>query len=154
MTSFNFLLVDAEKAFIENTAQRLRHKDFTAECAFSGMEALNLLEKNNTIDVVVIDINMPDLHDMSIIETLKKKHPLVEIVILTGHPTFHSAIEAMKSGAFEYLTKPCELDNLISTAERAVTRKREREAKILDARMKPYISERERKALMSEIMGK
>lgn len=152
MSSFNFLLVDTEKPCIEKTAQDLLEKGFAVQYAFSRVEALNLLEKDNTIDVVVIDINMPGADDMNIIETLKKAHPLVEVIVLTGRPTFRSAIEAMKSGAFDYLTKPCELDHLISAAQKAVSRKKEREAKILDARMKPFISARERRALISSIL--
>ena len=86
------------------------------------------------------------------IETLKKKHPLVEVIMLTGHQTVHSAIEAMKSGAFDYLTKPCDLDDLIYKATQAVARKKERETKILDIRNKPYISKRERDELISHIL--
>ena len=154
MTSFNFLLVDDEKPFIETIAQRLRQRGFTVDCAFSGMEALNQLEKNDTIDVVVLDVKMPDLDGIKTVETLKIKHPLVEVVMLTGHATIHSAIEALKFGAFDYLTKPFDLNDLISTAKQAVTRKKEREAKILSARMKPYISERERDELISKILEK
>lgn len=154
MTSFNLLLVDDEKPFIETFAQRLRRRGFAVDCAFSGMEALDRLEKNDTIDVVVLDVKMPDLDGMKTIQILKKKNPLVEVIILTGHATIHSAIDAMKFGAFDYLTKPCSLDDLISKAKRAVTRKKEREAKILNARMKPYISERERDELISKILEK
>ena len=152
MTSFNFLLVDDEKPFIETIARRLRQRGFTVDCAFSGMEALNLLEKNDTIDVVVLDVKMPDLDGMKTVETLKKKHPLVEVIMLTGHATIHSAIEALKFGAFDYLTKPCDLNDLISKAKQAASRKKEREAKILNVRMKPYISKRERDKLISKIL--
>lgn len=150
--TFNFLLVDAEKSFVEKTSHLLQEKGFTVTSAFSGLEALTLLEHDKTIDIVVIDSNTPDLQEMNIIATLKNKHPLVEIIILTGDPTFRSAIEAMKSGAFDYLIKPCDLNHLIFTAQKAFIRKKEREAKILDARMKPFISNRERRALISSIL--
>jgi len=151
---FNFLLVDDEKPFIETIARRLRQRGFTVECAFSGMEALKRLEKNDTIDVVVLDVKMPDLDGIKTLEIIKKKHPLVEVFMLTGHATIHSAIEALKFGAFDYLMKPYDLNDLISKAKQAVTRKKEREAKILSARMKPYISKRERDELISKIMEK
>ena len=154
VTSFNFLLVDDEKSFIETIAKRLRKRGFTVDCAFSGMEALNQLEKNGTIDVVVLDVKMPDLNGIKTVKTIKEKHPLVEVVMLTGQATIHSAIEALKFGAFDYLTKPCDLNDLIAKANQAVTRKKEREAKILSARMKPYISERERDELISKILEK
>ncbi len=152
LTSFKFLLVDDEKTFIETIARRLRQRGFTVDCAFSGMGALNRLEKDDTVDVVVLDVKMPDLDGINMLETLKKKHPLVEVVMLTGHATIHSAIEALKFGAFDYLTKPCDLNDLISKAKQAAARKKEREAKILSARIKPYISERERDELISKIL--
>lgn len=154
MITINFLLVDDEKAFIETIAKRLRNRGATVTCAFSGMEALNRLEKDDTIDVVVLDIKIPDLDGISVLETLKKKHPLVEVIMLTGHAAIHSAVDALKLGASDYLTKPCDLDDLISRAKQAVTRKKEREAKILAARMKPYISKRERDDMISEILKK
>ncbi len=152
MTPFNFLLVDDEKPFIEAVAKRLRQRGFTVYCAFSGTEAMNLMEKNDTIDVVVLDILMPDLDGIKVVEKLKKTYPLVEVVMLTGHATIQSAIEALKFGAFDYLTKPCDLNDLISKAKQAASRKREREAKILRARMKPYISAKERDELISNIL--
>ncbi len=153
MSSFSFLLVDDEKTFVETIARRLRQRGFTADCAFSGTEALNRLKKDDTVDVVVLDVGMPDPDGIKTVETLRKKHPLVEVIMLTGHATVHSAVEALKFGAFDYLTKPCDLNDLIYKAEQAVSRKKEREAKILDVRMKPYISERERDELISHILG-
>jgi len=152
MASFNFLLVDDEKPFIETMAQRLRQRGFTADCAFSGMEAQNRLEEDDTVDVVVLDVKMPDFDGIKMVETLKKKHPLVEIIMLTGHALIHSAIEALKFGAFDYLTKPCDINDLISKAKQAASRKKEREAKILSVRTKLYISARERDKLISSIL--
>lgn len=152
VNTLNFLLVDDEKHFIKTLAKRLRNRGAKVECAFSGMEALNRLEKNNTIDVVVLDVNMPELDGIGILETLKKNHPLVEVIMLTGYATVHSAIEALKFGAFDYLTKPCDLDDLISKSKQAVTRKRERESKIHAVRMKPYISKQERDEMISRIL--
>jgi DNA-binding NtrC family response regulator len=152
MTLFTFLLVDDEKPFVETMAERLRQRGFTVTCAFSGKEALKRLEKDDTVDIVVLDVQLPDLDGITAVETIKKKHPLVEVLMLTGHATIQSAIEALKSGAFDYLTKPCDLNDLISKATQAALRKNEREAKILSVRMKPYISERERDDLISKIL--
>jgi len=153
MTSFNLLLVDDEKPFIETIAQRLRQMGFAVECAFSGTAALNRLELNDAVDVVVLDVNMPDLDGMETLEALKRKHPLVEVLMLTGHATIPSAIDAVTLGAFDYLTKPCDIHDLISKAKQAASRKKEREAKILSVRMKPYITERERDELISNILA-
>jgi len=76
----------------------------------------------------------------------------VEVIMLTGHSTINSAIEAIKFGAFDYLTKPCDLNHLISKTKQAVSRKKEREAKIFDIRIKLYITKQERDELISEIL--
>ncbi len=106
MSSIHFLLVDDEKVLIETIAERLRLKGFIVDCALSGNEALNQLSKSDTIDIVVLDIQMPDLDGMSILEIFKAKHPLVEVIMLTGHATIQSAVEALKFGAYDYLLKP------------------------------------------------
>jgi len=153
MTSFNFLLVDDEKPFIETLAHRLRKRGFTVDCSFSGAEALNTLDNNSAIDVVVIDIKMPGLDGIQTIKKLKGKHPLVEVIMLTCHSNIHSAVETIKFGAFDYL-KPCDINHLISKAKQAVFRKKEREAKIFDIRIQPYITRQERDELISQVLEK
>jgi DNA-binding NtrC family response regulator len=152
MSALCFLFVDDEKEFVETIARRLRQRGFRVDCAFSGTEALKRLEEDDTVDVAVLDVRMPYPDGIKTVEKIKKNHPLVEVIMLTGHATIHSAVEALKLGAFDYLTKPCDLNDLICKAEQAVSRKKDREAKILDARMKPYISERERDELISRIL--
>jgi YesN/AraC family two-component response regulator len=122
------------------------------ECAFSGTEALKRLEKEDDVDVVFLDVRMPDPDGIKTVEKIKKKYPLVEVIMLTGYATVHSAVEALKFGAFDYLMKPCDLDDLISKAEQAASRKKDSEDKIRDVRMKPYISERERDEMIFRIM--
>jgi len=152
LSSIHFLLVDDEKVLIETIAERLRLKGFIVDCTLSGNEALTRLSKSDTIDIVVLDIQMPDLDGMSILEIIKAKHPLVEVIMLTGHATIQSAVEALKFGAYDYLLKPCDFNDLISKANKAILRKREREGKILNVKSKPYISDREREELISNIM--
>jgi DNA-binding NtrC family response regulator len=152
MSAVSFLLVDDEKPFIETIARRLRQRGFSVECAFSGIEALNRLENNDVFDIVVLDIKMPGLDGIKTLEIIKKEHPLLEVIMLTGHADVHSAIEALKIGAFDYLTKPYDLNDLISKAKLAASRKKDRESKILNARTKPYTSKRDRDKLISEIL--
>lgn len=152
MNSFSFLLVDDEQEFIEALALRLRQRGYTVECAFTGAEALKRLEKDNSVDIVLLDISMPAPDGMKTLQKIKLKHPLIEVIMLTGHASTRSAVEALKFGAFNYLTKPCDLKDLISLSEQAVVRKRAREAKLLDARMKPYISDQDREELIHQIL--
>jgi DNA-binding NtrC family response regulator len=144
MTTFNFLLVDDEKAFIEAIGRRLQHRGFSADCVFSGTEALEFLENNNSVDVVILDVKMPGLDGIQTLEVIKQKHPLVEVVMLTAHATVASAVDAMKTGAFDYLMKPCDLEELITKATKAVLRKRDREAKIFDVKTKPFLLDKDR----------
>jgi len=152
MSSIFILLVDDEKEFVETIARRLRHRGFRVDCAFSGTEALKRLEKENAVDVVVLDVRMPDPDGIKTVEKIKTNYPLVEVIMLTGHATVRTAVEALKLGAFDYLMKPCDLSELISKAEQAAFRKKDREAKIRDVRIKPYISERERDEMISYIL--
>ncbi len=152
MYSVHFLLVDDEKILIETIAERLRLKGFIADISLSGNEALNQLKTCNTIDIVVLNIQMPDQDGINILKKIKAKYPLVEVIMLTGHATIQSAIDAMKCGAFDYLIKPCDMDELHAKANNAVSRKRDREEKIGNAKLKPYISDREREELISKIL--
>ena len=152
MTLFNLLLVDDEKPFIETRAQRLRRRGVIVNCAFSGIEALNHLNNNKTIDVAIIDLKMPGIDGIETMKKIKKEHPLVEVILLTGHSTIYSAVESIKFGAFDYLTKPCDINRLISKARQAVARKEEREAKIFEVRTKLYITKQERDELISQIL--
>ena len=153
MMSIHFLLVDDERLFIETLAARLDQRGFRADCAFSGAEALMLLEKQSTIDVVILDVKMPGIDGFEVVEAVKKRYPLVEVIMLTGHATVPSAIAAMKLGAADYLIKPCDLDYLLTRAEAAAARKKARENEILRIKTMPYISDRERDEMIAKILS-
>ncbi|MFH1343710.1 MAG: response regulator, partial [Pseudomonadota bacterium] len=78
----------------------------------------------------------PGMDGIETLKEIKRRHPLVEVVMLTGHATVETAIEGMKLGAFDYLMKPCEMDVLMSKVREAASRKRRQEAKIVEARVK------------------
>ncbi|WP_419659131.1 two component system response regulator [Desulfosarcina variabilis str. Montpellier] len=152
MAAISFLLVDDEQALIEVIAQRLRQRGHEVECAFSGQAALDRLELGGIFDVVVLDVIMPGLDGIQTVKRIKKKHPLMEVIMLTGHATVQTAVETVKHGAMDYLQKPCDIEDLLAKAQKAAQRKKEREAKLFEARTKPYISERERSDLISKIL--
>ena len=153
VSEINFLLVDDEEEFVTAIVERLRKRGFNADCVFSGKEALNQLEKNDSIDVVILDIRLPDSDGIDILKKIKTKNPLIEVIIVSGYAAIDSAVESIKLGAFDYLEKPFDFNDLILKAKQAVKKKREREAKILDVKMKPYISEKKRNELISRILG-
>ncbi len=136
MAIANVLLVDDEVPFVETMTKRLSKRDLGIFPAFSGDEALEQLEKNTDIETVILDVKMPGMDGIETLREIKKRHPLVEVIMLTGHATVESAIEGMKLGAFDYLMKPCDIDLLISKVKEAAAKKRQHENKIIEARMK------------------
>ena len=132
----NVLLVDDEVPFVETMTKRLNKRDLQVSTAFSGAEAMEKLAKERQVEVVILDVKMPGMDGIETLREIKRKHPLVEVVMLTGHATVETAIEGMRLGAFDYLMKPCDMDVLISKVGGAASRKREQENKIVEARIK------------------
>ena len=146
------LLVDDETSFVEAMAERLALRNFKAIVANTGDEALAQLEKNPELDVVVLDLRMPGMGGIETLNEIKKKHPLMSVVILTGHATVKTSVEAMKTGAFEYLEKPYDIEQLVATITAALARKRKFEDRIFDARIKPYCTGGERKKIIKGLI--
>jgi DNA-binding NtrC family response regulator len=130
------LLVDDEKAFVETFVKRLEKRDLRVATAYSGPEALDKLaaEEKPKIDVVILDVKMPGMDGLETLARIKEAHPLLEVIMLTGHATVESAIDGMKRGAYDYLMKPCDLDVLLEKVHGATKKKREHEERILEAR--------------------
>jgi DNA-binding NtrC family response regulator len=145
------LLVDDEKPFVEATGRRLGFRGFSLDHAFNGEQALDRIEKIPDVDVVVLDMKMPGMDGIETLCAIKRKSPLTEVILLTGHATVRSAVEGMKFGAFDYLMKPCDLDELMGKINEAVARKKTHEAQILDIRMKPYATPKEKEQMIAEI---
>ena len=136
MKKIKLLLVDDEKAFLETITKRLEKRDLDVSTVYSGKEALAEIEKTKTLEVVVLDVKMPEMDGIQTLVELKRKAPLVEVIMLTGHATVETAIDGMKLGAFDYLMKPCDIDILIGKVKGAAAKKREHEEKITEARIK------------------
>ncbi len=135
MTIAKVLLVDDEKPFVETMIKRLKKRDIDMVPAFDGKQALEKLEQDGNIEVVILDIKMPVMDGMATLKEIKSRHPLVEVIMLTGHATVETGIDGMKIGAFDYLMKPCDMDQLIAKVEEAAKRKRQHDKKILEARV-------------------
>ena len=93
MTIAKLLLVDDETAFLDAMARRLKKRDFEIFTATSGMDALELLSKDGEqVEVVILDVKMPGMGGIETLAEIKRKFPLVEVVMLTGHATVPSTI--------------------------------------------------------------
>lgn len=142
MNNIKLLLVDDEKPFLDTITKRLEKRELKVTAVYSGEDALAELAKNKTIEVVILDVKMPGMDGIQTLTEIKKRFPLVEVIMLTGHATVESAIEGMQLGAFHYLMKPCDIDALVAKAEDAAAKKRLHEEKITEARIKEIIERR------------
>ena len=126
------LIVDDEKDFVEMFAARLKEAGERVLSAYGGRECLRVLEKE-AVDVVILDIKMPHMDGIQTLKEIKRRFPLVEVIMLTGHGTTQTAVEGMKLGAFEYLLKPADFEDLKVKLEGARKRKDEQEERIRKA---------------------
>jgi len=131
-TPLSLLLVDDEKDFVDLLGLKLREVGIKVEEAYDGRECLLKL-KENLVDVVILDIKMPGMDGIDVLKEIKRLHPLVEVIMLTGHGTIETAVEGMKLGAYDYLLKPADFDELLAKPKGALKRKQEQERRIRKA---------------------
>ncbi|MBU2551211.1 MAG: response regulator [Proteobacteria bacterium] len=125
----DILLVDDERDFVEMLSLRLEEEGHKVRPAYSGEEALKSLSEAEP-DVVILDIKMPGMDGIEALKAIKARHPVVEIILLTGHGAVETAVEGLKSGAFDYLLKPANFEELIMKLKAARQRKTEQEDRI------------------------
>jgi DNA-binding NtrC family response regulator len=133
MKGARILLVDDEVDFVDIMLKRLNKREVQAFGAHSAEEAMGVLHEH-LVDVVILDVKMPGTDGIDALRKIKAEHPLVEVIMLTGHATVESAIDGMKLGAFDYLMKPTDLDLLLQKVGEAYEKKLNHEEKILAAR--------------------
>jgi DNA-binding NtrC family response regulator len=129
------MLVDDEVPFVDTMTKRLNKRNLDIVAAHSGHEALEKLRADGTVDVVILDVKMPGMDGIETLREIKKAYPLVEVIMLTGHATVETGIEGMKLGAFDYLMKPCDIEQLMVKVHEAKGRKNRHEEKITQARI-------------------
>ena len=129
------LIVDDEKDFVEMFALRLEGQGERVSTAHSGKEALKILE-NKIIDVVILDIRMPGMDGIDVLKQIKKLYPIIEVILLTGHGSTETAVKGMKLGAFDYLMKPADFEDIKIKLESARKQKDAQEERIRQAEVK------------------
>jgi len=134
------MLVDDEAPFVETMTKRLSKRNLTIITAGNGKEALEQLNHNRNLDVIILDVKMPEMDGIETLREVKGISPLTEVIMLTGHATVETAIEGMRLGAYDYLMKPCDIDQLVGKVTEATRKKREHEEKIREARVKEALS--------------
>lgn len=111
MANLNILLVDDEPDFVENLAERLRLRGFTIHTALNGTDALALMRREQ-FQGAVLDVMMPGLDGLETLKGIKEIDDTVEVILLTGHARVEVALEGVRAGAFDYLIKPVDIDEL------------------------------------------
>ena len=135
MEKMKMMLVDDEERYLQTTAKLIEKKGYEVLTARSGEEALEKL-KTHTVHVVILDMKMPGMDGNETLKAAKSLYPLVEIILLTGHATVDSAIDGLKNGAFDYLMKPADLDQILEKALDAFEKRQRVEEKIRVAQIK------------------
>jgi len=128
LNSIRLLLVDDEERFRTTLSKRLAEKGLAAETAGSGIDALKIV-KDRPVDVIVLDIRMPEMDGIETLRQVKKINSEVAVILLTGHANIESAVEGMRLGAYDYLMKPCDLEQLLAKITEAWDAKQAREKK-------------------------
>ncbi|MCK5837304.1 MAG: response regulator [Desulfobacula sp.] len=116
--TINVLLVDDEKGYLNVLSNRLSRRSIIATKAFSGTQAIQILRKKD-FHVVVLDLKMEDMDGIEVLKVIKRMVPELPVIILTGHGSQTAAKEGVAFGAFDYLTKPCELVELMDKIHEA-----------------------------------
>ncbi|MFO7708672.1 MAG: response regulator [Desulfobacterales bacterium] len=122
MAESRVLLVDDEVIFTRNMSKLLMYRGYEVTAVNSGDAAIRELEQNH-FDVIVLDLKMPGMDGITTLKEVMKLGLFTETLILTGHGSIDTALEAMKLGAYDYLTKPCEIDELVAKIEAAGAKK-------------------------------
>jgi DNA-binding NtrC family response regulator len=121
-TPIRVLLIDDEVGYVNVLSNRLSKRGFEVGKANSGSEALQRLRQQD-YDVAVLDLKMEDMDGIEILKILKKMVPELVVIMLTGHGSAEAAHEGIKEGAYDYLTKPCELADLVEKIREAYGRR-------------------------------
>jgi len=129
VNGFNVLLVDDELEFLDTLIKRMKKRGLQVAGVNRGEDALAWLDRE-PVDVVVLDVKMPGLDGIETLREIKNRRPLVEVIMLTGHANMEVAVQGMELGAFDYLMKPMDIDELIYKLQDANRKKNLQEQRI------------------------
>jgi len=120
--AIKILLVDDETDFVETMTKRFGIRKMPITTAGGGAEAVKLVEEQD-FDVVVLDVRMPGMDGLEVLRRIRAKRPLTEVIMLTGHASLDAGMQGMNLGAYDYVLKPADFDELLDKVRRAAERK-------------------------------
>jgi len=138
MRGSTILLVDDEKVFTSNMSKLLTSRGYRVSAVNDGDSAIRALQENS-YDVVVLDLKMPGMDGITTLKEVKKLGLFTETLILTGHGSIDTALDALKLGAYDYLTKPCEIDDLVEKIEGAWKKKDREEQRDMQQKIQKVV---------------
>jgi two-component system, response regulator RegA len=115
------LIVDDEEGYVNVLARRMSRRNFDVKTALSGSEGIQCLRKED-FNVAILDLKMEDMDGIEVLKIFKKMVPQMPVIMLTGHGSEQAARDGLELGAADYLTKPCDLDELIAKIREACQR--------------------------------
>ncbi len=125
MTPVRLLHVDDETQFAASLGRRLTKRGLDVTHAASGAEALEIMDKEDEpFEVILLDIKMPGIDGITTLGRIKSTHPMVEVIMLTAHANTDIVISSLGMGAYDYLTKPMEIGEIVRRIENAAERRR------------------------------
>ena len=139
MKSIHLLIVDDEERFLSTTSRLLEKRGMNVITCTNGFDAFDIL-KTHRIDVVLLDIKMPGIDGIDALKRIKRENPDVEVVLLTGHASVQSAVEGLKLGAFDYLTKPSTVAEISAKVSEAFEKKKINEGRAHKVKLDRIIS--------------
>jgi DNA-binding NtrC family response regulator len=148
--NFNILIVDDEKNIREGLGRSLEMDGYNISLAGDGREGLKLVN-NKEIDLVISDLKMPEMSGEDLLKNISASYPTIPVIILTGHGTIESAVNAMRDGAFDFLTKPVNLDRMSLLVKRALSN---RQLVLQHRELQNEIDKLSKKNKFSSIIGK
>lgn len=116
------LLVDDEKDFLDVLGERMKLRGMDVSTAASATEALKITEKKS-FDAIILDLKMPEMDGLEVLQNIKEKNPELQVILLTGHGSIEKGVEAMRLGAMDFVEKPADLENLSEKIKKAQARK-------------------------------
>jgi two-component system, OmpR family, response regulator len=118
----NILIVDDENDFVETMVKRFGIRKMPIDSAKSGQEALEAMAAKD-YDVIILDVRMPGMDGLETLRQIRERAPLTEVIMLTGHASLEAGMQGMNLGAYDYVLKPADFDDLLDKVRKAFERK-------------------------------
>ena len=148
MKHTKILIVEDDKDMADSCKRLFKRSGISTAVAYTGRESIQMINKDNRIDIVLADLKMPEMDGIELLTRIKRHSPSIEVIIMTGYGTIHNAVKALKLGATDYITKPFNKDELLNAVNKII------EKRCLEKQVKSLRSELQQKYNVRNLIGK